>query len=332
VPITWSTVTLLSMPRSSGDISSELFQRYRGNPLLSPNRWPYAVNAVMNAGATQVDGATVLLCRVEDRRGISHLTVASSQNGISNWVVDETPLLAPDPDKPYESWGLEDARITWVEELESWVIAYTSFGPGGPGLSLATTKDFRAVERLGMVRAPEDKNGGLLPRRINGDFVLLHRPVTALTHRSDIWLSRSQDLHSWAPPEPVMAARPGGWWDSARIGIGPPPIETAEGWLLIYHGVRVTVAGALYRAGLALLDLEEPTRVLRRCSEWVLGPREEYELMGDVPGVVFPCGLIHRADSDELRLYYGAADSCIGLATASLSEVLAFVMEHGEEG
>ena len=109
MPITWSTVTLLSMPRSSGDISSELFQRYRGNPLLSPNRWPYAVNAVMNAGATQVDGATVLLCRVEDRRGISHLTVARSQNGISNWVVDETPLLAPDPDKPYESWGLEDS-------------------------------------------------------------------------------------------------------------------------------------------------------------------------------------------------------------------------------
>ena len=319
------------MPRSSGDISSELFQRYRGNPLLSPNRWPYAVNAVMNAGATQVDGATVLLCRVEDRRGISHLTVARSQNGISNWVVDEQPLLAPEPDKPYESWGVEDPRLTWVEELECWVIAFTSFGPGGPGLSLATTKDFRSVHRLGMVRAPEDKNGALLPHRVNGDFVLLHRPVTALTHRADIWLSRSQDLHSWAPPEPVLAARPGGWWDSARIGIGPPPIETSEGWLLIYHGVRQTVAGALYRAGLALLDLEEPTRVLRRCSEWVLGPREEYELMGDVPGVVFPCGLIHRPDSDELRLYYGAADSCIGLATASLSEVLSFVMEHGEE-
>ena len=141
------------MPRSSGDISSELFQRYRGNPLLSPSRWPYAVNAVMNAGATQVDGTTVLLCRVEDRRGISHLTVARSQNGISNWVVDEHPLLAPDPEKPYESWGLEDSRLTWVEELECWVIAYTSFGPGGPGLSLATTKDFRSVERLGLVRA-----------------------------------------------------------------------------------------------------------------------------------------------------------------------------------
>ena len=129
----------------------------------------------------------------------------------------------------------------------------------------------------------------------------------------------------------MLAARPGGWWDSARIGIGPPPIETPEGWLMIYHGVRETVAGALYRAGLALLDLDEPTRVLRRCAEWVLGPREDYELMGDVPGVVFPCGLIHDPHTDELRLYYGAADSFIALATASMSEVLAFLMEHGEE-
>ena len=128
------------MPRSSGEISGELFQRYRGNPLLSPERWPYAANAVMNAGAAQVDGTTVLLCRVEDRRGISHLTVARSQNGVSNWVVDEDPLLAPDPALRHEAWGLEDPRLTWVDDLDSWVIAFTSFGPGGPGLSLALTQ------------------------------------------------------------------------------------------------------------------------------------------------------------------------------------------------
>jgi predicted GH43/DUF377 family glycosyl hydrolase len=179
------------MARSSGEISGELFQRYRGNPLLSPERWPYAANAVMNAGAAQINGNTLLLCRVEDRRGISHLTVARSQNGVTNWVVDETPLLAPDPELPHEAWGLEDPRITWVEDLGSWVIAYTSFGPGGPGLSLATTQDFHTVHRLGMVRAPEDKNGALLPRRINGEYVLLHRPVTVITRRADIWLSRS---------------------------------------------------------------------------------------------------------------------------------------------
>ena len=319
------------MSPSSGDLSNDLFTRYRGNPLLSPNRWPYTVNAVMNAGAAEVEGSTVLLCRVEDRRGLSHLTVARSRNGFSNWVVDEKPLLEADPELEYECWGVEDPRITWVEELKLWVIAFTSFGPGGPGLSLATTRDFRTVERLGLVRAPEDKNGALLPHRVGGDFILFHRPVTHLTHRADIWLSRSKDLELWHPPEPVMGARPGGWWDSARIGIGPPPLETSEGWLMIYHGVRQTVAGALYRAGLALLDLEEPTRVRRRCAEWILGPREDYELMGDVPGVVFPCGLVNHPGSDELRLYYGAADSCIAMATASKAEVLGFLMEHGEE-
>ena len=192
---------------SSGDISGALFQRYRGNPILSPNRWPYTVNAVMNAGAAEVNGTTVLLCRVEDRRGLSHLAVARSADGLSNWVVEQPPLLEPEPGVVHDSWGLEDARLTWVPELDRWVIAYTSFGPGGPGLSLATTADFHSVERLGMVRAPEDKNGALLPRRIGDHFVLLHRPAAALTGRSDIWLSRSTDLHVGAAG-PVMEAAP----------------------------------------------------------------------------------------------------------------------------
>jgi predicted GH43/DUF377 family glycosyl hydrolase len=303
-----------------------LFTRHPANPLLTPARWPYPINAVLNAGAAEVDGNTILLCRVEDRRGISHLAVARSNDGISNWVVDDQPLLAPTPGETHEEWGLEDPRLTWVPEIDAWVIAYTSFGPGGPSISMATTSDFRTVERLGMVRAPEDKNGALLPRRVGGRHILLHRPVTALTARADIWLSRSGDLQSWSPPEPVLSARPGGWWDSARVGVGAPPLETEAGWLLIYHGVRQTVAGALYRVGLALLDLEEPTRVTHRCPEWVLGPAESYELVGDVPGVVFPCGLIHDPATDELRLYYGAADTCIAVATATLDEVLAYVL------
>lgn len=318
------------MPKSSGAGSSELFTRSAANPLLTPNRWPYPINAVMNAGATTVGDETVLLCRVEDRRGISHLTVARSHDGVSNWLVDDVPLLAPDPAWPEEAWGLEDARLTRVDELDAWVIAYTSFSEGGPGVSLATTQDFRSVTRLGRARAPEDKNAALLPRRVMGHWVMFHRPVTVLGAHADIWLSRSSDLRTWTSPEPVMSARRGGWWDSARIGMGPPPLETAEGWLVVYHGVRQTVSGALYRAGLALLDLENPTRVLRRGSEWVLGPAEGYELTGDVPGVVFPCGLVHDPATDELRLYYGAADTCIGVATASLPEVLDYLLACDE--
>jgi predicted GH43/DUF377 family glycosyl hydrolase len=301
---------------------SELFVRHAGNPLLTASQWPYPMNVVMNAGATLFEGTTVLLCRVEDRRGFSHLTVARSADGVSDWQIDDQPLMQSRPGHPAEEWGLEDARLTRVDELDCWVIAYTVYGRGGPALALATTKDFRSVERVGTVRGPEDKNGGLLSRRVNGEFVLFHRPVSVIGARADVWLSRSSDLRRWSSPEPVMTARPGGWWDAARIGIGPPPIETAEGWLLIYHGVRITVAGALYRVGLALLDLEEPERVIARCDEWVLGPTASYEQVGDVPGVVFPCGYVHDPDTDELRLYYGAADSCIGMASAPLSAIM----------
>jgi predicted GH43/DUF377 family glycosyl hydrolase len=304
--------------------SATLFTRHPGNPLLSPERWPYAINAVMNAGATLVDGQTLLLCRVEDRRGFSHLTCARSRDGASNWVVDEHPALEYDESRPEEEWGLEDPRVTFVEELGRWIITYTAFGRGGPGVSLAQTQDFETFERLGIAMAPEDKNAVLLPRRIGGDWVLFHRPSSSTG--ADVWLSRSADLVHWREPELVMSRREGGWWDSARIGMGPPPLETEHGWLAVYHGVRQTVAGGLYRAGLALLDLDQPAVVLRRSEEWVLGPGAGYEVSGDVPNVVFPCGLVHHADSDRLFLYYGAADTRIGLATASRADVLEYLL------
>jgi predicted GH43/DUF377 family glycosyl hydrolase len=304
--------------------SASLFTRHRGNPILSPERWPYPVNAVMNAGATRVGDETVLLCRVEDRRGFSHLTCARSRDGASNWIVDDQPALAYDGTRAEEEWGLEDPRVTFVEELGRWIVTYTAFGREGPGVSLAQTDDFRTFERLGMVMSPEDKNAVLLPRRINGDWVLFHRPTSV--HGADIWLSRSADLKSWRSPELVMSRRQGGWWDSARVGMGPPPLETEHGWLVVYHGVRETVAGGLYRAGLALLDLDEPAKVLRRSDEWVLGPGADYEVSGDVPNVVFPCGLVHHPDNDRLFLYYGAADTRIGLATARCSEVLDYLL------
>lgn len=310
---------------SSVATSESLFTRYPGNPLLSPERWPYAINAVMNAGATRVGDQTVLVCRAEDRRGFSHLACAWSRDGASNWVVDEQPALVYDGDHPEEEWGLEDPRVTRVDELDAWIITYTAFGRGGPGISLAKTSDFRSFERLGLVMTPEDKNGVLLPRRVDGQWILFHRPTSI--HGADIWLSRSTDLRSWSTPELVMSRRPGGWWDSARIGMGAPPVETDEGWLVVYHGVRQTVAGGLYRAGLALLDLNHPANVLRRSEEWVLGPQAQFEVTGDVPNVVFPCGLVRDGETDTLSLYYGAADTRIGLATANCSEVLDYLRE-----
>jgi beta-1,4-mannooligosaccharide/beta-1,4-mannosyl-N-acetylglucosamine phosphorylase len=305
----------------------ELFQRHAGNPILTGEDWPYPVNAVFNPAAATLDGTTVLLARVEDRRGISHLSVARSTNGVDGWTIDPEPLLAPDDEIASEQWGFEDPRIVWVDELGRFVITCTAYGPAGPAVFLATTEDFTSIERYGIVRHPEDKNAALLPYRIHGRWVLLHRPKTQFGGaHGEILLSRSGDLVSWSAPEQVLQPRAGAWWDSLRIGLGPPPLRTEHGWLLVYHGVKETVRGDVYRVGLALLDLDEPTHVLHRLPGWVLAPLAPYERSGDVPNVVFPCGLLHDPESDELRLYYGAADSSICLAGARLREVLDIVL------
>jgi predicted GH43/DUF377 family glycosyl hydrolase len=177
------------------------------------------------------------------------------------------------------------------------------------------------------VRHPEDKNAALLPHRVDGRWVLLHRPRTQFGGgHGEIVLSRSDDLVSWSAPEQVLQPRTGAWWDSLRIGLGPPPLRTEHGWLLIYHGVKETVAGEIYRVGLALTDLDEPTHVLRRLDDWVLAPLAPYERTGDVPNVIFPCGLLHDSAKGEIRLYYGAADSSICLATARFDDLLDAVL------
>jgi beta-1,2-mannobiose phosphorylase / 1,2-beta-oligomannan phosphorylase len=301
----------------------ELFTRQPTNPILSAADWPYPVNAVFNPGAATVDGTTILLARVEDLRGISHLSVARSANGVDGWTIDPVPLLSSEAGVESELWGFEDARVVFVPELGRWVITCTAYGPAGPAVFLATTEDFDVVERHGVIRHPDDKNAALLPHRIDGKWVLFHRPRTEFGGaHGEILLSRSADLESWSAPEQVLRPREGAWWDSSRIGLGPPPLETEHGWLVVYHGVKETVGGSVYRVGLALLDRDEPTRVLHRLPQWILGPDAPYERIGDVPNTVFPCGLVAEPGSGLVKLYYGAADTCICLATARLDDLL----------
>src|SRR5688572_12855566 len=156
-----------------------LFHRHDRNPILTASDWPYPVHTVFNPGATRLpDGTTLLLCRAEDFRGHSHLSVARSANGIDNWIIDPEPTLLPDPERhPEELWGIEDPRITYVPELGKYVVAYTAFTRDGPGVALATTTDFRAFERFGLIMQPDNKDAALLPRRIDGNFALVHRPA-----------------------------------------------------------------------------------------------------------------------------------------------------------
>jgi predicted GH43/DUF377 family glycosyl hydrolase len=302
-----------------------LFERSQGNPILTVEDLPYPANAIFNPGAAQVGGETLLLVRVEDLRGISHLHVARSLDGVTNWRFDLEPLLVPRPDQyPEEVWGCEDPLLTWLPERNEWAINYTAYSRLGPLVSLATTTDFRTVQRLGPVMPPEDKDAALFSRRFGGRWAMIHRP-TPLRGGAHMWVSYSPDLRHWGDHELLLEARDGAWWDAGKIGLGPPPIETADGWLILYHGAHLTASGPIYRVGFALLDLEDPTIVLRRSDEWAFGPRESYERAGDVGDVVFPCGWIADESRDELRMYYGAADTRIGLATARLSAVLDYV-------
>ena len=191
-----------------------------------------------------------------------------------------TPLLSPEAGSIASAWGFEDPRLVHCPELGGWVITCTAFGPGGPCVYLATTSDFVTLDHQGVVMPPEDKNAAVFPHRIDGYWCLLHRPVVMASGSAEIWLSRSEDLESWRSPERVMTCRPGGWWDHARIGIGPPPIETPEGWLLSYHGVRQTMSGALYRVGVALLDLHDPVRLRARADHWMLSPTAPVRAFG----------------------------------------------------
>jgi predicted GH43/DUF377 family glycosyl hydrolase len=306
-----------------------LFHRSDENPILTAADWPYPVHTVFNAGATLLqNGTTLLLCRVEDRRGHSHLCAARSEDGVGGWVIDREPTLLPDvANHPEELWGVEDPRITWVEELGRYVVAYTAFGKGGPGVSLALTSDFITFERCGLVMQPDDKDAALLPRRIDGMFALVHRPIA--DSGAHVWISYSPDLRNWGNHRMMLQARRGGWWDANKVGLSPPLIETERGWLMIYHGVRSNAAGSLYRLGLALFDIEDPSTLLLRGDEWVFGPEAPYETQGDVANVAFPCGYTVLPDGDTLHLYYGAADTSIAMATGSIREMLAWLDTHG---
>jgi predicted GH43/DUF377 family glycosyl hydrolase len=308
---------------------TDLFRRHDANPILTALEWPYPVHSVFNPGAVRTeDGSTVLLCRCEDRRGFSHLTVARSDNGVDGWKIDTQPTFEADPDShPEELWGVEDPRITYVEDLKTYVVAYTAFSKDGPGVSLMKTKDFKKFTRLSFAMQPDDKDAALFPKKINGSYALIHRPSTDMS--ASMWISYSHDLKNWGSHKMLLPARRGAWWDANKIGLNTPPIETKEGWLIIYHGVRRHASGSLYRLGLALLDLENPEVCIWRSQPWFMAPDTIYEREGDVPNVVFPCGLTVANDEDTVRLYYGAADSCICLAVGSIKEMLAWLKENG---
>ena len=299
-------------------IRRDIVRRWEGNPIIQLEDIPYHCNTVFNGGVAKYKDEYLMLLRVEGLEGYSVLVLARSEDGF-HFEVEDKPAMIPcdvEPYKTYEKMGLEDPRIVRIDD--TYYIMYTAVSELGFRIGLAKTKDFNKFERVALVSEPGNKDGVLFPKKIKDQYVRLDRPIGHGI--GDIWISYSNDLIRWGKSEVLLSIRPGSW-DCHRIGASANPIETKEGWLEIYHGVKKTAGGPVYRLGALLLDLEDPSKVIGRSATPILTPREYYERVGDICNVVFSCGAILE-DNGEVKVYYGAADTCICLGTANLDEII----------
>jgi predicted GH43/DUF377 family glycosyl hydrolase len=303
------------MPPSVG---RDLLHRWARNPALTLRDVPYRCNTVFNGTPVKVDGDYHMIVRVEGQQGYSFFALAHSRDGL-HFEVEDLPCMLPAPTAPFGIWeerGIEDPRLTVLEG--TMYVMYTAVGRYGHRIALVKTEDFHTYERLGMVSEPGNKDGVLFPDKIDGLYARLDRPIGKGV--GSVWISYSPDLIHWGRSELVFSPR-ARYWDSYRIGASAPPILTDGGWLEIYHGVRMTPAGPIYRIGTIMLDRNNPARVVGQCLAPVLSPREDYERIGDVNNVVFACGAIVE-DDGEVKVYYGAADTSICVATTTLDALI----------
>lgn len=297
-----------------------IFDRSAKNPILTVRDMPFPAEAVLNPAAAEKDGQVVLLLRVESTGGYSSIYVARSKNGVTNWDISPTPILKyGDPRWRYEKWGCEDARVTYLPDQQCWYITYTAYSPAGAAVGLAKTKDLVRAERMGLIFSPNNKDAALFPQMFNGRWAVLHRP-DAGGGIENIWIAYSPDLVHWGNPHCVLREGTGPAWDAVKVGAGPPPLLTKQGWLLLYHGVKMYGGQMIYRVGAAMLDKDKPHKLIARSPDCIFKTVALYEQAGLVANVVFPTGLLLRGD--DLWMYYGAADTCVCLATAKLQDVL----------
>lgn len=300
----------------------DLLHRFEGNPIITLEDIPFRCNTVFNGSPIKKDGTYYLLMRIEGQRGHSIFALAKSRDGL-RFEVEDRPVMIPAENGPfakYEKRGIEDPRITEIEGI--YYVMYTAYSTFGARIALAKTDDFHNYERLALVSEPGNKDGILFPEKINGEYVRFDRPIG--NNIGSIWISYSKNLFDWGKSEILMTPRPQ-YWDSYRIGASVPPIKTKKGWLEIYHGVKMTSSGPIYRIGTVMLDLENPAKIISRCEEPILSPRETYERIGDVGNVVFACGAILE-DNNEIKVYYGGADTYLCVAITDFSKLIDFTL------
>ncbi len=313
-------------PRESG--SNDVIWRAPNNPIINHDYIPSS-NSIFNSAVVPYSDGFAGVFRCDSKTRQMQLHRGKSADGI-NWEIDNERLhFVPDPDSPTVTeihrfeYGY-DPRVVWIEDryYVTWCNGYH-----GPTIGVGYTYDFETFYQMENAYLPFNRNGVLFPRKINGKYAMLNRPSdNGHTPFGDIYYSESPDMTHWGRHRFVMGATNG--WQSTKIGAGPIPIETTEGWLLIYHGVLTSCNGFVYSFGAALLDLERPWQVLYRGEPYLLAPQAPYERTGDVPNVAFPCAALTDADTGRIAIYYGAADTAVALAYGYVDEIIEFVKSN----
>ncbi len=298
---------------------SPLITRYRDNPILTKEDVPYPVATVHNAAVVKHNGKYIMIFRAHMYNGRSILGKAESDDGF-HFRVDADPFMVPgsnDPFKEYEAFGIEDPRIVFFEG--EYLITYSAYSRHGVRIGLAKTRDFITIERYALITEADYRNVVIFPERFGGLYARLDRPHSEISPWS-VWISYSPDLKYWGGSKLIM--KPLSYhWDEMKIGPGAPPIKTSRGWLSIYHGVFPTMDGCVYRLGVALHDLHDPSKIIAVDDQWILQPEETYELTGYVHNVVFTCAAVPE-DDGSVKIYWGAADTVMCVGTANLESLV----------
>ena len=298
--------------------------RYTENPIIGRNPLP-EVARIFNSAVMPYNGGYIGVFRGEQRNGIPHIYLGRSKDAL-HWEFDSEKIPFTDKNgEPFMPPYAYDPRLVKVEDTYYIMWCQDAYGPT---IGIAKTLDFKRFERIENPYLPYNRNAVLFPRKINGNYVMLSRPCdNGHTAFGDIFLSESPDMEFWGRHRHVMG-RSDNWWESLKIGGGAAPIETDKGWLLFYHGVVNTCNGYVYSIGGAILDINEPSRVLHRCENYLLAPETDYEERGFVPNVCFPCAALTDAASGRIALYYGCADSYVGVAFTTVTEVYNYILAH----
>jgi beta-1,4-mannooligosaccharide/beta-1,4-mannosyl-N-acetylglucosamine phosphorylase len=304
---------------------ADIVWRYSGNPIIARDLLPTS-NSIFNSAVVPFQDGFAGVFRCDNKKREMNLHRGVSADGL-RWQIDPAPIAWAAAEAEIGRYEYRyDPRVVWLEDryYVTWCNGYH-----GPTIGLGYTRDFETFYQLENAFLPFNRNGVLFPRQINGRYAMLSRPSdNGHTPFGDIYYSESPDLDYWGRHRFVMGPAVG--WQATKIGAGPVPIETVEGWLLIYHGVLTSCNGFVYSFGAALLDLEQPWKVRYRAAPYLLAPYTLYECVGDVPNVVFPCAGLHDRPTGRLAIYYGAADTVTALAFAYLDEVVDFVKAHSE--